>query len=95
MQKCHELGQLSGNSGLIEKRYENGYKIRAKYKIKLVQKMEAVLPDGGGRKIKDMDLEEMLLEWITLQRSKNLQVSRKRVHRKARIYAEEKAASKG
>ena len=28
--------------------------------------------DGGGRKIKDMDLEEMLLEWITLQRSKNL-----------------------
>ena len=23
--------------------------------------------DGGGRKIKDMDLEKMLLEWITLQ----------------------------
>ena len=37
----------------------------------------------------------MLLEWITLQRSKNLRVSRKLIQRKARIYAEEKAASKG
>ena len=51
--------------------------------------------DGGGRKVKDMDLEEMLLEWITLQRSKNLRVSQKLIQRKARIYAEEKAASKG
>ena len=37
----------------------------------------------------------MFLEWITLQRSKNLRVSRKLVQRKARIYAEEKAVSKG
>ena len=51
--------------------------------------------DGGGRKIKDIDLEEILLEWITLQRSKNLRVSRKLIQRKARIYAEEKTASKG
>ena len=51
--------------------------------------------DGGGRKIKDMDLEEMFLEWITLQKSKNLRVSRKLIQRKARIYTEEKAASKG
>ena len=36
----------------------------------------------------------MLLEWITLQRSKNLRVSRKLIQRKARIYVEEKAASK-
>ena len=42
-----------------------------------------------------MNLEEMLLEWITLQRSKNLRVSRKPIQRKARIYAEEKGASKG
>ena len=42
-----------------------------------------------------MGLEEMLLEWITLQRSKNLRVSRKLIQRKARIYVEEKAASKG
>ena len=28
--------------------------------------------DEGRRKVKDMDLEEMLLEWITLQRSKIL-----------------------
>ena len=41
-----------------------------------------------------MDFEEMLLEWITLQRSKNLRVSRKLIQRKARIYAEEKADSK-
>ena len=51
--------------------------------------------DRVGRKIKDMNLEEMLLEWITLQRSKNLRVSRKPIQRKARIYAEEKGASKG
>ena len=42
-----------------------------------------------------MDLEEILLEWITLQRSKILRVSRKLIQRKARIYAEEKAATKG
>ena len=42
-----------------------------------------------------MDLEEMLLEWINLQRSKNLRVSGKAIQRKARIYVEEKAASKG
>ena len=42
-----------------------------------------------------MDLEEMLLEWINLQRSKNLRVSGKYIQGKARIYAEEKAASKG
>ena len=37
----------------------------------------------------------MLLEWIPLQRLKNLRVSRKLIQRKARIYVEEKAASKG
>ena len=46
--------------------------------------------DGGGRKIKDMDLGEMVLEWITLQKSKNLRVSQKLIQRKSRIYAEEK-----
>ena len=69
--------------------------MRAKYKIKLIQKIEAVFAkklDGGRRKIKDTDLEEILLEWITLQRSKNLQVSRKLIQRKARIHAKEKAA---
>ena len=42
-----------------------------------------------------MNLEEMLLEWITLQRSKNLRVSQKLIQRKARINAEKKSASKG
>ena len=42
-----------------------------------------------------MDLEEMLLQWIPLQRSKNLRVSRKFFQRKVRLYAEEKAANKG
>ena len=42
-----------------------------------------------------MDLEEILLKSITLQRSKSLRVSRKLIQSKARIYAEEKAASKG
>ena len=37
----------------------------------------------------------MLLEQITLQKSKNLRVSQKLIQRKARIYAEKKAASKG
>ena len=39
-----------------------------------------------------LDLEEMLLELITLQRSNNLRVSRKLIQRKARIHAEKKAA---
>ena len=43
----------------------------------------------------DMGLEKMLLEWITLQTSTNLGVSRKLIQRKPRIYAEEKTASKG
>ena len=51
--------------------------------------------DGDGKKIKDKDLEEMLFEWINLQRSNNLRVSQKLIQRKARIYAEEKPASKG
>ena len=41
-----------------------------------------------------MILEDILLEWITLQRSQNLQVLQKLSQRKARIYADEKAASK-
>ena len=44
--------------------------------------------------MENMDLEEMVLEWITLQRSKNLRVSRKLIQRNSRIYAEEKAANK-
>ena len=36
----------------------------------------------------------MLLEWITLQRSKNLQVSQKLIQRKAGMYAEEKMQKK-
>ena len=51
--------------------------------------------NGGGRKIKHVDLEEILLEWITLRRSKDLRVSLNLIQSKARIiYAEEKAASK-
>ena len=46
--------------------------------------------DGDGKKIKDKDLEEILFEWINLQRSNNLRVSQKLIQRKARIYAEEK-----
>ena len=37
---------------------------------------------GGGRKIKDMDLEEMLLEWITLQRSRTYECHRNLFKRK-------------
>ena len=37
----------------------------------------------------------MLLQWIPLQRSKTLRVSRKFFQRKVRLYAEEKAANKG
>ena len=41
MQKCNQLRQLSGNLGLIEKGQKNGYKMKAKYKLKLVQIIEA------------------------------------------------------
>ena len=44
--------------------------MRTKYKNKVSSKNRGSFAkklDGGGRKIKDMDLEKMLLEWITLQ----------------------------
>ena len=50
--------------------------------------------DSGERKIKDMDLEEMLLDRIALQKSNNLRVSQKLIKRKARIHTKEKAVSK-
>ena len=37
-------------------------KVSSKNRVSFAKKL-----DGGGRKIKDMDLEKMLLEWITLQ----------------------------
>ena len=79
--------------GVDRKRMREWIQTESKYKVKLIQKIEAVLQRR--RKIKDMDLEEMLLEWMILQRSKNLGVSKKLIQKKARIYAEEKAASKG
>ena len=67
MQKYHQLGELSGNSGLIQKdkrmdtKWEQKTKICSKNRGSFAKKL-----DEGGRKIKDMNLEEMLLEWATL-----------------------------
>ena len=72
--------------------------MKAKYKLKLVQIIEAAFQKNQTemeKNIKDKDLEEMLFEWINLQRSNNLRVSEKLIQRKARIYAEETPASKG
>ena len=51
--KMSSTGAAEGNSGLIEKRWDNGYKMRAKFKIKLVQKIEAVLEETRPRWKKD------------------------------------------
>ena len=96
--KMSSIGAAERKFGVDRKRIrewiQNDSKIQNKFCSKNQGRFAKKL-DGGGRKIKDIDLEEMLLEWITLQRSKNLRVSRKLMQLKARIYAEEKAASKG
>ena len=94
MHKCHQLGQLRGNSGLIREWIQNESKIQNKVSSKN-QSIFAKKLGEGGRKIKDMDLDKMLLEWITLQRSKKLRVSHELIQKKVRLNAEEKAAIKG
>ena len=100
MQKCKisSIGAAERKFGVDRKRIrewlQNESKIQKKVNSKNGGSFAKKL-DRGGRKIKDMDLEEMLLEWMTLQRSKILRVSQKLIQRKARIYAEEKAATKG
>ena len=92
------IGAAERKFGVDRKRIREWIQNESKIQNKFCSKNQgrfAKKLDGGGRKIKDIDLEEMLLEWITLQRSKNLRVSRKLMQLKARIYAEEKAASKG
>ena len=92
------IGAAERKFGVDRKRIREWMQNESKIQNKVSSKNRGIFAkklDGGGRKIKDMDLEEMLLEWITLQRSNNFRVSRKLILRKARIYAKEKAASKG
>ena len=92
------IGAAEQKFGVDRKRIREWIQNESKIQNKVSSKNQGSFAkklDGGGRNIKDMNLEEMLLEWITLQRSKSLRVSRKLIQRKARIYAEEKAASKG
>ena len=46
---------------------------------------------GSGKKINDKELEGHVLEWVSSQRSKHLQVSRKQIMRKAKQYAKLRA----
>ncbi len=43
--------------------------------------------DGGGRKAAHEDLEELLFDWVTDLRTRNLRVSRKMIMNKAKIAA--------
>ena len=47
--------------------------------------------EGGGCKIKNLELEEDLLEWIHDRRANSLRVSRKLIMRKAKGMHDEKA----
>ena len=46
--------------------------------------------DGAGRKRFDLDIEEVLLEWVHERRSNGFRVSRKMIRSKARFLHEEK-----
>ena len=46
--------------------------------------------DGAGRKPFDLDIEEVLLEWVHERRSNGFRVSRKMIRSKARFLHEEK-----
>ena len=96
--KMSSIRAAEGKFGVDRKRKSESIQNESKIQNKVSSKNRGSFAkklDGGGRNIKDMDLEEMLLEWIILQRSENLRVSRKFIQRKARIYVEEKAAVKG
>ena len=53
--------------------------------------------DGAGRKVKDEDMEETLLNWILEMRDQNLRVSRRTVQVQAKAFASEEGfkASRG
>lgn len=50
--------------------------------------------DGAGRKPFDLDIEEVLLEWVHERRSNGFRVSRKMIRSKARFLHEEKCKEK-
>ena len=73
--KMSSIGAAEQKFGVDRKRIREWIQNESKIQNKVSSKNRGSFAkklDGGGRKIKDMDLEEMLLEWITLQRSKNL-----------------------
>ena len=76
--KMSSVGAAEGKFGVDRKRIrewiQNESKIQNKVSSKNTGSFAKKL-DGGGRKIKYIDLEEMFLEWISLQRSNNLRVS--------------------
>ena len=46
---------------------------------------------GGGRKAQDEDMEELLFEWITVLRSRNLRVSRAMIMCQAKTLSDEES----
>ena len=95
--KMSSIGAAELKFGIDRKRIREWIQNKGKIQNKVSSKNRGSFAkklDGGRRKTKDIDVEEIVLQWVTLQRSKNLRVSRKLIQRKARIYAEEKDASK-
>ena len=70
--KMSSIGAAERKFGVDRKRIREWIQNESKIPNKFCSKNRgrfAKKLDGGGRKIKDIDLEEMLLKWITLQRT--------------------------
>ena len=70
--KMSSIGAAERKFGVDRKRIREWIQNESKIPNKICSKNRgrfAKKLDGGGRKIKDIDLEEMLLKWITLQRT--------------------------
>ena len=82
---------------LDEKRIREGRKNKAKIAALVLLKNSKTRKrlDGGGAKPLSTNLEELIMDWISVRRSSGLRVLRKLVMKKAQLLYQEMSTSEG
>ena len=82
---------------LNEKRIREGRKNKAKIAALVLLKNSKTRKrlDGGGAKPLSTNLEELIMDWISVRRSSGLRVLRKLVMKKAQLLYQEMSTSEG
>ena len=82
---------------LNEKRIREGRKNKAKIAALVLLKNSKTRKrlDGGGTKPVSTNLEELIMDWISVRRSSGLRVLRKLVMKKAQLLYQEMSTSEG